>query len=371
MAGRFHPPERRPAIPFLAPYQLAAAGEESWTTTHFQGIYQLFIGDNTQDFADFWSSIFWSRNWLRTHQSQLWIPTSLIKDHAVHEALLDWLRRFTGSGSHDRQAVPLSRSLSAQELESIRESLYAANRPIFTNAPYPGSFEQRLEKAAEELTGRPSRPGDSRSDPVRFTARDSDERFSIPKPDLLSDEINQSGSWMVDLQIEHLSEFRSTSQEQSWWLLPRQNSAGLLWGMFRAPARISRGRRFSVSVGHQTYSQSALVKPEITLSLPEGPAVIRLFLEQPHALPFFTVDSRNSLPRQPALFSSCKLSEKGANLAGLIGLFGNFWTAKSFCERRFWRRLFSKLAGHSSGNDEKLQGNVSSLLQKGGFSKSS
>ena len=49
-----------------------------------------------------------------------------------------------------------------------------------------------------------------------------------------------------------------------------------------------------------------------------------------------------------------KNNKKGANLAALIGLFGDFWTAKSFCERRLWRHLFHRLAGYGPADDEKL-----------------
>jgi hypothetical protein len=65
--------------------------------------------------------------------------------------------------------------------------------------------------------------------------------------------------------------------------------------------------------------------------------------------------------------SGCRISEKGANLAALIGLFGDFWTAKSFCERRLWRNLFRRLAGYGPADDEKLHAKVKELLQQHGL----
>jgi hypothetical protein len=370
MAGSFRLPNARPALPFLAPCQLASLGlAPSWTTSAFQHIYQIVIGDAPDDFAEFWSGIFWSRNWSRTYSSQLWIPTSLMGDAVFHDALLDWLRRYTGCGSNDRRAEPISHSISATEVEKIRQSLHSVAPPIFTGASNPNWLEQRRERAERELAG-PDHfvSWDSRTDAIRFACHSDAERFSIPKPDLLDDEFNWSGSWMVDLQVEHISKFQATAREQSWWLLPRRNANGLVQAMFRAPARINREGRFSVSIGSQNYSLSPLIKPEITLSMPNETDVIQWFLRDPSGSPAFTSDVRyKTNQRRRTAISHSRVSEKGANLAGLIDLFGNFWNAKSYCERQFWRRLFSILAGHGPGNDEKLHAHVRTALEKEAF----
>jgi hypothetical protein len=370
MAGRFRPPIARQALPFIAPCQLASVGlAPSWTTSTFQNIYQIVIGDTPDDFAEFWSGVFWSRNWSKPYSGHLWVPASLIADAVFHDALLDWLRRYTGSGSNDRRAEPISRSVSATEVEKIRQSLFTVAPPIFTSASNPDWLEQRRARAERELAG-PDHfmSWNSRTDAIRFTCHSAAERFSIPKPDLLDDEFNWSGSWMVDLQVEHISKFRATAREQSWWLLPRRNATGLVRAMFGAPSRINREGRFSVSIGSQNYSFSPLIKPEITLSVPNESGVIQWFLSDPHGSPPFTTDVRYKAKQPPrSAISHSRVSEKGANLAGLIDLFGDFWTAKSYCERQFWRRLFSMLAGHGPGNDGKLQAHVRITLEKEAF----
>jgi hypothetical protein len=74
-------------------------------------------------------------------------------------------------------------------------------------------------------------------------------------------------------------------------------------------------------------------------------------------------DARKQLPKMQPAVAECRPSTKGAYLAGLIDLFGSFWTATSFCERRFWRLLFNRLAGHSSGEGEKLKQSLVEILK--------
>jgi len=211
-------------------------------------------------------------------------------------------------------------------------------------------------------------PWDWRTGAEPLTGYSREQRLQMPKPDLLSDEYNRDGSWMADLQIEHLSEFTNAPREQAWWQLPRRNSGGLVHSMFRRPARINIEKRFSVLVANQNRFMSPAEKPEVMLSLPEDTDAIRAMLVHPHTRPSFTADIRYKEKRPDPPILTCRPSEKGANLAALIKLFGNFWTAKSFCERRFWRELFRKLAGYGPADDEKFRTTLTDLLSKQAFS---
>ena len=127
----------RPALPFIAPYQLASLDLEVWPATDFGHVYQIIIGDTPADFAEFWNGMLPRQNWWCTHEAQLWIPTSLIRDGTFHDALLDWLRRYTGSGNNERRIELASASLPVEELERIRQTLYRADPPVPTEAPNP------------------------------------------------------------------------------------------------------------------------------------------------------------------------------------------------------------------------------------------
>jgi hypothetical protein len=208
-------------------------------------------------------------------------------------------------------------------------------------------------------------PWDWRTSTERLAGYSREQRFSLTKPELLADEYNREGSWMVDLQIEHVSQFTNAPREQAWWQLPRRNSGGLMHSIFRGQARINLERRFSVRATNQNHHFfSPAVKPEIQLSVPEDSDAIRALLIHPRTRPSFKADIRYKDQRQEPTILTCRPSEKGANLAALIDLFGNFWTAKSFCERRFWRELFRKLAGYGRDDDETLRATVNDMLSK-------
>ena len=364
LAGRLRRGDFRAALPFIAPFQLASLDLAAWPPSDLSHVYQLAIGDTAADFAEFWNSMLPRRNWSRTHEAQLWTPVSLIRNPAFHEGLLDWLRHYTDYGSQGRRVELISQTLPPDELEQIRKTLHTAAPPIPTNAPNPATRDRTRRILEEEQTrARNFIPWSSRNDVERFTGSSPTQRLPIPKPELLSDELNRDGSWMVDLQIEHVSEFTNAPREQSWWRIPRRNSASLVSSMFRAPARLTADSRFSVCVGSHNRFMSPVVKPEITLSLPEDAAVIHWLLTQPGRRPHFTSDVRYTEQWPSPPIAGCRVSEKGANLAALIGLFGDFWTAKSFCERRLWRHLFRRLAGYGPADDEKLHAKVKELLQ--------
>ena len=282
------------------------------------------------------------------------------------------MRSYTGSGANDRRVELVSRSVKADDLEKIRESFYSARPPLQTNATKPDFSERRRQAAGLKLTG-PGRfvPWDYGTDAIRVAGIIGIERFSIPKPDLFDDEYIISGSWMTDLQVEHISRIETSGRENSWWTLPRLNATGLVQAMFKSPARINREGRFSVSIGSQNHSMARTVKPEITLFIPDDIGAVQWLLRDPHGCPALTSDVRyDSRKQRRPVVSSSRMSEKGANLNGLIELFGNFWTAKKYCERRFWRHLFSLMAGHGRGDDEKLQLRVRDLLHSEAFNGS-
>jgi len=367
LSGRLRRGDLRPALPFIAPFQLSSLDLEAWQPSDLSHVYQVVIGDTPADFAEFWNGMLPRRNWWRTHEAQLWVPTSLFHDTALQEALQDWLRHYANYGSQGRRVELTSHTVPPDEIERIRQTLCAADPPLPTNAPNSATQERNRRRLEEDQArARNFIAWSSRNDVELFTGSSPTQRLPIPKPELLSDEFNRDGSWMVGLQIEHVSEFTNAPREQSWWRLPRRNSASLVTSMFRAPARLTAEGRFSVCVASHNRFMSPVVKPEVNLSLPEDASAIRWLITQPYPRPCFTSDVRytEKWPNPP--IAGCRVSEKGANLAALIGLFGDFWTAKSFCERRLWRHLFRRLAGYGPADDEKLHAKVKELLQHQG-----
>src|SRR6185295_4506082 len=141
----------------------------------------------------------------------------------------------------------------------------------------------------------------------------------------------RNGSWMVDVQLEHRSTNRGANREQAWWYLPRSKSAPLAQSFFRAPARINAEGRFSVEVESRDDRLSRRVKPQLKLQLPDDSTLLRVIVAPPPVCPYFQADLRTKLVAPASVVAGCQVSTKGSYLAALLGLFGNFWTAKSFC----------------------------------------
>jgi hypothetical protein len=350
LSGRMRHGDSRPALSFIAPCQLASMVLEGPMMCDSNKTYRIVIGDTPADFAEFWNSALIRETWFKTCQHQLWIPKALMQNSSFQDALQDWLRRYCGVGSPGRKVELISHSVAPEELEKLHQSLSTANPPITTRIPCAASIEQERRKLKEEEARvQQLIPWDARTKTERLTGFSSQQRFQISRPEILEDDLNGDGNWMVDLQIEHSSQFTNQPREQYWWHLPRRNSGRLLTTMFHAPARINRQSRFSVRVERHNRLISPVATPEVALSIPADVTAVRSLILHP----------KSSLTIQ-----SCRNSEKGDHLSALIKLFGDFWTAKSFCERRFWRLLFRQLAGHGAGDDDKLHGHVKDLLIK-------
>ena len=83
-----------------------------------------------------------------------------------------------------------------------------------------------------------------------------------------------------------------------------------------------------------------------------------------HHQPMFTADARYNQQQAQSEIAHVRYSDKGKYLSGLIQVFGNFWTAKEFCDRRFWRHMFTKLANDDARKNENAQQSVANLLRK-------
>jgi hypothetical protein len=105
-------------------------------------------------------------------------------------------------------------------------------------------------------------------------------------------------------------------------------------------------------------------RPELKLSLPAESRVVRLLLLNPLGSAFELTEGRISQVRKYPLISNVRISPEGAKLRGLIALFGSFWIAGEYCERRFWRETFSKMAGRTARYDTNFEERVKSRLLK-------
>jgi hypothetical protein len=363
ISGRMRPPETRGALPFVAPYQLASLFLPDWPWWELQHVYQIFIGDQPTDFSAHWNGAIWKKNWTATHTRQLWLPKKLIEDSAFRSSLHDWLTRYRRWDGGWRVEI-FSSSLSAAEVTELF-SEYGQGQLMLPTAFIDQNREhERFRRVLDEFSKyKRFIPWTAEDDVLRFSASFPNERVSLPVPQPLEG-LQRNGNWMADVQLEHITPTRGASREQAWWFLPRSINAFWPRSFFRAPARVNASGRFSVEVESRDGHLTRTVKPHLKLQLPADTPLVLGMIAPPPFPAFPQDDARTKLAKSAPIIAHCRVSTKGYYFDALLSLFGNFWTAKSFCERRFWRELFSELAGHNTGEDEALVRKVTEMLKE-------
>ena len=360
------PNDYRPPLRFVAPCDLSSISE-SFPLWPINKLYQVIVGDAPDDLSEHWNGTFLNQTCTKPYEHQLWLPSELAREPLLQDALKNWLRRYTGTGSSEAKTVEfLSASLPSTELEKLRLEI-CGNAGAWTprsEVAKPETLAARKKKAEMDFIPRRSSVLSNFNDAKRYSATGEQITLSLDKPDILAEKINPYGVWMVDVQIELISPHHPTLPDQSWWIVPKLNSGGLLFNMFRGAARVNRYGLFSVRVENQSANHVRRVKPELKIQLPNQLSVPRLLIEHPFYQPIFTIDARYNQPTKKQIITHVNYSDKGEYLHGLIRVFGNFWTARDFCDRRFWRIMFEKLAGRDARKDRNLRKDIVNLLNK-------
>ena len=353
---------------FVAPVQLTSLHlGEPWPLWDMNHVYQVIVGDTPGDLAEHWNGVFWTRTWAKPYEHYLWLPTDLAREPMIRDGLQNWLRYYTRTGNSDaKDAEFFSASLPPAELDAVRQEICSGHR-AWTPRSHVAQAEivaRRKRKAEEEALTRRALVLSNTDDAIRYSAISEQETLSLTKPEILTDMINVNGVWMVDVQIEQVSPQQPTAPEQSWWIAPRLNGGGLVFSIFGSAARVNRHCLFSVRVENQSGPYTRHVKPELKIHLPPQLSIVPQLITQPENLIVFTADARYKKMNRQRPIDRVRYSDKGGYLHGLIRVFGDFWTAKDFCERRFWRQMFAKLANRNTRRDATLRQNITNFLIK-------
>jgi len=361
MSGRNLPSDFRRPLPFIAPYQLSSIYLEHSPWREFQDTYQIIVGDSPQDILEHWNGAIWKRNLVAPHSRQLWVPKGLILNSEFRSSLRDWITRYRQWDGGWRVEI-ISQSLAMEEVAQILSDYRQGQQvlPIDFIAPERAAarFDEVMNKRTQE---RRFIPWTSDDDVLRLSASSPEDRLSLPFAHPLA--VTQgTGTWMVDVQLEHRDHKQNRPREQAWWHLPKTRNAGWPRAIFRASARVNAEGRFAVEVESRNQLYSRRERPTLKLQIPSASSLIHGIVVPAFRRPFAPGDARSALPTPSPSLERCRVSTKGYYLSALLDLFGDFWTAKSFCERRFWRELFAELAGHGLGDDDALRRKVAAIL---------
>lgn len=369
LAGTFFSAKSyRPPLAFTAPCELASVHLLGpWPDYQSTRVYQLIIGDSPADIAEHWNSPHWKGTWSKPYKHQLWLPTSLAHDAGVQQSLMNWLRLYSNAGNSDRLSVEFtSSSCSPEELEALRQAFCNSQTHLFGHVAERQYLEKRRRDAEEHMKPRLNLSLSNTNNATRYSLVGNEATFLLQEPSSLANNPEPAGGWMADFQIEHRAVHSPRMPEQHWWVVPRRCSNELLHCMFHRPTRVNGLGLFSVSMQSKNYQyyQSERIRPEVKLYLPSDATVVQSLITSRHSPGFDTCDPRYKALARDSTIDHVTISDKGEYLAGMISSFGDFWTAKHFCERRVWRHIFNRLASRDARKDANLKEQVRNLIFK-------
>jgi hypothetical protein len=136
--------------------------------------------------------------------------------------------------------------------------------------------------------------------------------------------------------------------------------------MVNRPARVNADWLLSAQVERKEGPIPRRIEPELQITIPSYFEAIRTILLDPRGRFGNTNAIRLQSLRSGPELDKIAVSSNGEKLQGLLSLFGWLSVAKRFCERRFWRQTFTRLAGRDARYDasfkERLENKISKAL---------
>lgn len=355
-------------LPFLAPCELGSLClPEPFRDYIFEGQYLIVVGDRPEDFVSFLNLSVFLKTWHRPYENLFWIPTGFFEDPKLIEALVPWIHLRTNWGSgHIKEATLLSASRGSDFLSGMAEKLKAVGCKCRVqvgdfrtlSGRIRGTFldGNKLRRPLAILDGNNSQ---------RLIGSKQIQTFTFSDPELFSTN-GRTGVWAVDLQIERLSE-PGGSDHGGWWFLPRRSGRGLAASIIKGPVRVNADWLLSAQVERREGPVLKPVGPELQIAVPSDFEAIRTILLDPRGKFRNTNAIRLQSLRSGLEIEKIGVSSNGEKLQGLLSLFRWLSVAKSFCERRFWRQTFTRLAGRDARYDatfkERLENKISKALR--------
>ena len=359
LAGNIFPPDFRTPLNFIAICQLQGLDIAPGIPGQpYDSLYRVFVGSAACDFAAYWNDLRVSRCWRIPFCHALWVPSELAGDESFAGALQRYLYEYTTQHSSESRTVELvSESLTDDALEVLAARLRNGRAQCRTRIIDSRAKESATERKREATAlTRPRRSLDgTNAERLRFQERE--ETLNLSTPDILVGD----GSWAIDAQLEFGT--GSGIWLARWWCLPRREGSDLARLIFRRQARVNRDRLFSIPVRRFEASVARPQKPQLYCSLPADADLVRFLLTGPHG-GFDSDDAREGKLESKRPIERVEISSEGKALRGLIDVFGGFWAAREFCERRFWREAFMTMAGQDAKRNTALKERVTNVLAK-------
>jgi hypothetical protein len=310
--------------------------------------YVVVIGNDTQAWIYFWNRIFLLSGYRRSRFHTLCLAAESLRNQSYTAAVRRFITRFTFREGNSPPRVGLvSFDLAEEVLAPMRQELFdgldilSFIQPVQANEfPAIGKEFRAYPEFDRSRTFFDREPTTQQQGTARKTL------LNIPEsPVDLS-----RGTWIMDVRVEQIPEFRFYSNEKMWWKVPRKREVARLF--VAGPARVAGDYSISAEI-HQ--------KTVFDLIIPDEWSVLIAALGLGHGTAW-TADLK--LESISSEYKSIRLSDKGGYANGLISLFRGLFQAGHFFESSFWRGIAERLCRLSVPEEEAVLTRIRNKLDK-------
>ena len=327
--------------------------------------FEIIVGDTLQNIVHFWNRPWLISRWKRKNIYQLSIPTDLITDSRMEDALCTLISKYSWRERQNSKLVQfVSFGIEEAELENIASRFRKKLRRSTSVKCYA---EPQIPDLLPEnpLFSLREDPLFSRDNSIEIhRGQGNTNILELTEPNGLA-QGDLAGHWMADFYIEFTDDgnknqddvIRRMGRNPGFWKFPNRNH--LTSNIFNRFSRI-----------RQNGFPSALMK--------RGEKVFKLTLEGAESVVaslFYSNNSfvyRDSDPRvqvATAPYYDSQVSDKGKYLHGVLELFGNLTFAYEVLRNPYWRSMFDLLSKSSRAEqnaEESIVNKLKKLINRSG-----
>ena len=321
--------------------------------------FEIIVGDTLQDIVHFWNRPWLISRWKRKDIYQLWIPTDLITDSRMEDALCTLISKYSWRERQTPKSVQfVSFGIEEAELENIASRFGKKLRVSTSVKCYaePQTPDLLPENPLFSLREDPLFPRDNSIEIHR--GQGNKDLFELIEPNGLSQR-DLDGHWMADFYIEFVhnryanhEDVRIRVGENSFlWQFPNRNH--LTYNLFD---RFSRIRLNGFPSARMKRGEKIL-----RLKLTESESVVKSLFCNSNRHVYTDSDPRTQVTTAP--YYNANVSDKGKYLQGVLELFGNLTFAYYMFRNPYWRSMFDILSKNTNA-EQKAQEDAANKVKK-------
>ncbi len=343
--------EYRPALPFVAPCQISALlPRHSFTGWNRSNTFNVFVGASSHLFAAYWNDAASPGRWSDPFKHNLWIPPDFLSSPDFTSALALYVWQYAGLHSSGRRSVNFvsddsSRDITGAALQSMAQGLRPVPATYHRLSEWETARRTAIARERRDYVARPHL--DSRS-AVHFRIYEEQQIFPVDPPPSYGP---HGGSWAVEAQVE-CDYAEGVGNRTNFYLLPKQRGSDIASYLLKTRARVDKRHLLVAQLEIRPDHLNRTIAPEIKIDLiPSSQLVSTLLVSESmaHLDPYDLRQGHITTPNHRLIF---QVSEPGRHLRGLLTLFGSLEQARSYTERKLWKRVFLFLSGSRFAKDE-------------------